>query len=210
MSYFFSGKSEFESVPANNKLIRAGLFYNKSKTDCAAVIWALQPKGSSMCLASTAGIKSFDNFGNEIKTQKNMPLKLDPMFLIGKYETLKNIIKNSKYAMGIPIKLRSRSFGSARTFYEAQNLSGKNNIILLDMGKNMPEIRLKFNNYDYQRFSIPAATKKYKVGLQGEVIENEQTVEHITNNEKLVIPENAVSPLKFNSKNINLILLLVS
>lgn len=205
MSYFLSGKSEFESVSANNKLIRAGLFYNKTKTNCAAVIWALQPKGSSVLLASTAGIKSFDNFGNEIKTQKNMPLKLDPVFLVGKYETLKNIIKNSKYAMGIPIKLRSRSFGSGKTFYEAQNLSGKNNIILLDMGKNMPEIRLKFNNYDYQRFSIPAAAKKYKVGLQGEVIENEQTVEHITDNGNLIIPRNAVNPLKFNSRSGNII-----
>lgn len=134
-----------------------------------------------------------------------MPLQLDPMFLVGKYETLKNIISKSVYAMGIPIKLKARSFGSEKTFYEAQNLSGKNNIILLNMGKNMPEIRLKFDNYDYQRFSIPSHAKKYKVGLQGELIKSEQAVEYIANSGNLIIPVGAVNPLKFTSKGGNII-----
>ncbi len=203
VSAFLADKDEHIKVTSGNKLIRTGIFAGKDKSNCSAVLWALQPSGASLTPTVNAGsVVLYDTFGNKIKWDNltRIPLRLDPIFLTGSLEDLKNLLEKGNYSMGKPIILRARTFKGEGVFYEAQNLSGSENIVNVNPKDNCPPLHMHFKDNDYIGFEHPGeAATSYSSGVDGETEMTEDQTLIIKNTGEYIIPASADKPVELTA-----------
>lgn len=169
LSSFLAGKSEVETVKTGNSLIRLGLFTGKDSPDAVGVVWALRPQGASMAVPESGGVTFYDKFGNPLAVGTSAPLGLDPLFLVGTHEAVRNLLAGASYDLGQPVGLRARSWND-QLFLEASNMSGRGNSVNLDFLDPLPPLRASFNDSDYRRFAVTGelAAGKCRAGAEGE------------------------------------------
>lgn len=198
LSYMLTDMDKIEKADLGNKLVRAGIFHSKDKKKAFAFIWALQPKGASLSFADGANVKFYDYYSNPIDLKGKASLQLDPLFIKGSYDNLLQFFKNAKISMGMPVKMRSRSFKD-KTFYEAQNLSGTQSSILLDIGGI--SVKLPFNDSNYKRFStLKKMPDDYNARLAKDSKAEYSKVEKLLDTGEYNIPNGETKPLSLNTQ----------
>jgi len=128
-----------------NPFMRAGIFLNAAKNHAMGFVYDLRASGSNIVGAETSGVKFYDLFGNPVKTDKQIPLSYEPLYLKGTPEQIKNFFRNVRF---VPMK-SCRVFGrriNDRIYLTAVNLTGQPGVMEVNFNKahNLPSVRFEF------------------------------------------------------------------